>query len=209
MTWERIQGESGSGLDTHQAEWMKKGWKEACRLTHGLSNQHWTLDPFARTCPWADIRNDINPKMPTEHHLDALDFLQLMKDTHGPSSARVIILDPPFSERQAERYMDEVGHPNLYASPGYMGRLGVLVRDLLAGGGVVLKLGFNSNAPAQGLELVKGWTVAFGGGRNDVQMSIWRWPNMTLDEWPQIGNKRKTAYAPSPILPWQMPTSNG
>jgi len=195
-------------LDTHHAAWFRKGWEEASKMTRSLMNTHWTLDPFARTCPWADIRNDINPTMPTDHHLDALEFLQLLKKTHGPSMARIIILDPPFSERQAERYMDEMGHPNLYASPGYMGRLGVLVKDLLAGGGVVLKLGFNSNAPTQGLELVKGWTVAFGGGRNDVQMSIWRWPNMTLDEWPTLEDKPKKAYVPAPILPWGMPGYN-
>ncbi len=184
--------EPSASLDTHKTKYYRKAWADALKLTEPLVGLP-IVDPFARECPWADHRNDADPQFlmegKTTKCMDALEFMEWVKGELGPRSCRIILLDPPFSDRQAQRYMRDKeafkGHPNLYALPGYMGGIGSHIRDLLAPGGVCVKLGFNSNAPHQGLQLVKGWCVAFGGNRNDVIASIWKRVDESLERWTQ------------------------
>jgi hypothetical protein len=191
MMFERVF-EARGALDTHNSAYYRTAWKAALNMTDGLEDLP-IVDPFARECPWADHRNDADPQFLMEGKttacMDALEFMEWVKGELGPRSCRIILLDPPFSDRQAQRYMRDKdafkGHPNLYALPGYMGSIGSHIRDLLAPGGVCVKLGFNSNAPHQGLQLVKGWCVAFGGNRNDVMVSIWKRVDDSLERWTQ------------------------
>ena len=187
---ERIFETSLGSLETHTCGYYRKAWKYALKITQNLENLP-VIDPFARECPWADYRNDANPLFlemkKTTHNMDALDFLRWAKVNLGPRSCRIILLDPPFSDRQNQRYINEKdsfkGHPNLYALPGYMGKIGMDIRDLLAPGGVCVKLGYNTNAPYPGLNLEMVWCVAFGGNRNDVLVSIWKRQNDSLERW--------------------------
>jgi len=176
---ERLQGGQGS-LNTHHCAYYRRAWAYAKSATDEVGG--FVIDPFARMCPWADYRNDINPNIETTTHtMDAIDFLDEMLDVLGKHSCKIVLMDPPFSERQATRY--EGDHVNIYTVPGYTGELGKKAFTLLKPGGVIVKCGFNTNAPTAGMELLKTTVVAFGGTRNDVLVTVWRKPNQTLEPW--------------------------
>jgi hypothetical protein len=68
------------------------------------SGEKTIIDPFANGCKIGTITNDLNPKFDTTYHLDALDFLKLMKS----DSADVVIYDPPYSPRQVKECYEGV-----------------------------------------------------------------------------------------------------
>ncbi len=179
---ERIQSGSSAGIDTSQAVYFQKAWKEA---QHQISNiDGLILDPFARNCQWADITNDLNPDTKAKYHLDAKDFLELMLEEFGHNSVKCIIFDPPFSQRQYEKYEKECKSElvNIYSSPGKVVEIFDIARKLIKPGGIIIKLGYNSTRPILDYELTYLSTTNFGGNRNDVITSIWRNPNQTLFE---------------------------
>ena len=54
------------------------------------------VDPFAGMYSPATITNDLNPEMPTQYHMDALEFLRRLKT----GSVDGVLFDPPYSQRQ-------------------------------------------------------------------------------------------------------------
>lgn len=175
MTWERIQGGSSDGLDTHQTTYWKKIWKEILRE----EGEHLDLiiDPFARNCEIAHITNDIDPETRAQFHLDAKVFLEDSVVLGLPCG--FVIFDPPFSARQADRY--EAGHINIYTDPGYVSSCMKSIERLLIPGGRMLKFGFNSTRHSPLFRLLRGWVVNFGGNRNDVIVTLWE-KEMTLED---------------------------
>lgn len=178
----RTRGGSYDGIDTHKWKSYQMEWDRAIRFAFGpgWDRRDRVYDVFARNCHWGDVRNDLNPEYDTDYNLDCADFLELMAEQY-PASAGIILFDPPFSDRQsAEKY----GTTNLYtAADGRLKRCGEAMKQLLAPGGVVLKVGYNSNSPAPGLELIRVHLVSFGGTRNDVIFTHWKNPNRRLEEW--------------------------
>ena len=57
------------------------------------------IDPFAGMTSPAQIKNDINPEMPTEYHEDALEFLKRQPD----ESIYGALFDAPYSFVMAQR----------------------------------------------------------------------------------------------------------
>lgn len=182
-TFKRYQAGSAEGLDTHNGKYYAHGFKRCGIITSHLEGL--VLDPFARYCPWGDITNDINTDCPTTHHMDALEFLNLMLETHGANSFRIVLMDPPFSENQSRRYEAEVDGEvsNIYTNPTLASKIFKAASKLVMPGGVLLKLGYNTTRPDEHMELVEGWTVNFGGQRQDVLMTIWKNPNSNLNSW--------------------------
>ena len=187
----RYIGNPGDGVDTHKWKSYKAEYEWAKRQTHDKFNESWRyrllppderiahiIDPFARNCGWGTITNDIDPRWHTDYHLDGADFLEDLADQK--IKAKIILFDPPFSDRQNEdKY--EHGTSNLYCTgDGRIGRCGIAIKKLLFPGGICIKLGYNSNAPTKGLELIRLATVSFGGTRNDVIISHWINPNNSL-----------------------------
>lgn len=68
-------------------------------------NNYW-IDPFANRNKIASVTNDLNPIYETDYHLDALDFLELFKD----SSVDGVLYDPPYSPRQVSECYNDVGY---------------------------------------------------------------------------------------------------
>ena len=134
------------------------------------------IDPFARMCLWGTKRNDINPKFLgqyTTHCMDALEFL----NCEPTGEAHVVLLDPPFSNRQSE---EEYGTNNLYANPKYMSDLGKEIFRILKPSGYVVKCGFNSNPPARGFQMVELSICNMGASRNDIIITLWKKNQKTL-----------------------------
>ena len=182
----RYIGNPGDGVDTHKWKSYKTEYEWAKRQTHGKFNDiqdtdeavgH-IIDPFARNCGWGTITNDIDPKWHTDFHIDGADFLEDLVE--WGYKARIILFDPPFSDRQNEEKYEHATS-NLYTTgDGRIGRCGEAIKKLLFPSAICIKLGYNSNAPTKGLELIRLATVSFGGTRNDVIISHWINPNNSL-----------------------------
>lgn len=60
-----------------------------------LTNSKCSVDPFARNKQWATYTNDLNPDTIAEFHLDAYDFLVMLKNKR--INPDLILFDPPYS----------------------------------------------------------------------------------------------------------------
>lgn len=175
-----IVGSRGASRDTHKGGAYQTAWKKAGALTSHL-NGH-VCDPFARDCPWGDFTNDINEKFNTTFNMEALAFLKMCKKKI-PEGFRIVLMDPPFSDNQSEKYAKEcVGDvPNFYAADSsHASKVFKAASDLLMPGGILVKLGYNTTKPAHHLELVHLYVCNLGGMRHDTLISLWKNPNQIL-----------------------------
>ncbi len=90
-------------IDRHLAQHNSDTFPFACRI----------LDPFAResftTKLEYAITNDLNPEMPTDYHLEANDFCELILSEHGAGQYDIILWDPPYTMRQLKELYDGIG----------------------------------------------------------------------------------------------------
>lgn len=172
MNFTRITESTISGKDTHEHQGYQKAFGIACALNPPYDG-HCIVDLFARTCPWGTIRNDLNPTFKEEgfttHVMDALELLKSLE----VGTVDIILLDPPFSDRMNQDKYDEVGPTSLYTNPKYMSDLGKEISRVLRAGGIVVKAGFNSNAPGKNLDLYQVFLSHYGASRNDVIFTVW------------------------------------
>jgi len=174
---ERVSEASCASKDTHTHRGYQKAHKVVNTLLYNryaLGETYSTLDLFARECPWADFRNDLNPYYKKNNFTNmCMDALEAAKTFENASMA-VIYCDPPFSPRQAKDKYDEVGTTNLYTNPSYMSELGKEMYRICEPGGFVIKAGFNSNAPDPRFVPVAFFISHYYGSRNDVIFSVWQ-----------------------------------
>ena len=114
MTFIRINAQhpSEQSRDTHLTKWYRNGFREAMSYFNHQDDVV-IVDPFARSCPWGTITNDINPIYKTTHNKDALEFLKEL-----PSNfVHCVLWDPPFSARQEKEYGIR---SNLYTDSAYI-----------------------------------------------------------------------------------------
>lgn len=134
------------------------------------------IDPFARTCLWGTRRNDINPEYLheyTTHCMDAIEFL----NSEATSQTDVLLFDPPFSDRQAK---EEYGTSNLYSDPNYIKRLYSECFRVLKDGGLMIKCGYDSNRPHDGMTMKGLYILNMGFPRYDIMISLWVKEQKTL-----------------------------
>ena len=132
------------------------------------------VDPFANDSKLASITNDINPKFDTDYHMDALDFLKLIKDAY----ADVVLYDPPYSPRQVKECYDSLGLPLTAEETKASWRARHLdeIARILKPGGFALSFGWNTNGVGKkrGFEIVEVLVVAHGGSKNDTLRTVER-----------------------------------
>ena len=162
-------------LDTSKSSWYESLFMKYNALTSNLNGK--IIDPFARSCEWGDITNDINPEFKTTYNLDALEFSKILIDKN--EIARIILFDPPFSFNQAERYI-EGEMKNLYTDPAFISNLSNNLCSIIEPNGYFIKLGYNSTKPSKNMSLVEIMNVNIGSCRNDVIVSIWKNVQHTL-----------------------------
>lgn len=127
------------------------------------------IDPFANTSKYGTITNDLNPEYDTTYHMDALDFLKIMKS----DSADYVLFDPPFSPRQAAECYHSVGKEKLTGSVTNM-RYWALCKDnvarILKPGGKCISFGWNTNGigKKRGFRMEEILLCAHGGSKNDT-----------------------------------------
>lgn len=130
------------------------------------------VDPFAGKNSPATIRNDINPDMPTDTHMDALEFLKEFEN----ESVAGVLYDPPYSVRQlAECYKglgisvtQETTRPNFWTN------IKAEIARIVKVTGKVISFGWQSGGigKTHGFELQRILLVPHGGIHNDTICTV-------------------------------------
>lgn len=112
-----------------------------------------------------EIRNDIDPTMPAEFHMDALEFVKLWDGDQFDT----VILDPPYSIRKSmEKYNGRITSPFLKLKDE-------LVR-IVRRGGKIITFGYSTNVMGRrrGFILEKVCILSHGGAIHDTLISVER-----------------------------------
>lgn len=133
------------------------------------------IDPFAGKHSPAEITNDLNVDMPTEYHLDALDFLRQLNGEH-PVGA---IFDPPYSITQARDCYGRIGMDRLKIKPTsmkYWAEVKNKLADMVSVDGLVICFGWSSMGLGEnrGFRMIEILLVPHGGSKNDTICTVER-----------------------------------
>lgn len=127
------------------------------------------IDPFANSCKYGTITNDLNPEYDTDYHMEALDFLKMIET----ESADVVLYDPPYSTRQVKELYQGFGKDKLIpemTNTKYWQWCKDEVARILKPDGVCLSFGWNSNGlgMVRDCNIIEILLVAHGGIHNDT-----------------------------------------
>ncbi len=133
-----------------------------------------TVDAFAGMSVFADLRNDLNPESPAQHHMDALEFLQSLES----ECADTILFDPPYSPRQLSECYKNFGRKVTQTDTQQRtwSRWADEYARITKLGGKAISFGWSSG----GLGMKRGFTiekimlVPHGGGHNDTIVVVER-----------------------------------
>ena len=132
------------------------------------------IDPFANESTYGTITNDLNPKYDTDYHMDALDFLKMLKT----KSADMILYDPPYSPRQVKECYDGIGIKVTADDTKASWRAKHLdeIQRILKPNGLCISFGWNTNGVGKkrGFEIIEILLVAHGGSKNDTLCTVER-----------------------------------
>lgn len=131
------------------------------------------IDPFANSCKYGTITNDLNPEFETTFCLDALDFLKQQES----NIADVILFDPPYSMRQASELYKAFGKKKLETSitnMGYWAKCKDECARILKTEGTIITCGWNTNGLGKnrGFEVLEILIVYHGGSKNDTLVTV-------------------------------------
>lgn len=141
-----------------------------------------SVDPFARNKRWATYTNDLNPETKAQFHLDALEFLEMLKQQKV--KADVVIFDPPYSMRQVKECYAGIGIDKVpFDKTRGWRRERDLLSDLLKPNGIALSFGWNSQGlgKKRGFDLIEILLVSHGREHNDTICTVERKIQSTFD----------------------------
>jgi hypothetical protein len=131
-----------------------------------------SVDPFARNKRWATYTNDLNPETAAEYHLDAYDFLVMLRDK--AVSPDLLIFDPPYSRQQVKEVYAGIGrHYGIQDSQDHSTNWSKerdVIDRILCVGGYVISCGWNSAGMGKerGYKPIELLLVPHGGNHNDT-----------------------------------------
>ena len=128
-----------------------------------------SIDPFARNKRWATYTNDLNPDTAAEYHMDALEFLIMLK-ARGVI-ADLVIFDPPYSPTQIKQCYSDIGNDRFYrGGEENWKKERDIIYDILKCGGHVLNFGWNSCGMGKNrdCEIIEIMLVPHGAAHNDT-----------------------------------------
>ena len=130
------------------------------------------IDPFANTSTFADITNDLDPSMPTDYHMEAMDFLRMFDDC----SVDGVLYDPPFSPRQVKECYNKLNKTVSWMTTScrYWSAQKDEIARILKPGGKVITCGWNSDGLGinRGFRLERVLLVPHGGHKNDTIVTV-------------------------------------
>jgi hypothetical protein len=140
------------------------------------------LDKYMGNCKrWADLfagmnspaefTNDLNPALPVQHHMNAMDYVDIL-----PDSLNGVLWDPPYSIHQIKVSYQNFGVKS--SLPDDPTGTFVSVKDKLANkiivGGYVISFGWNHTGFGmnRGFEKVEILDIDHGGGHNCTCVAV-------------------------------------
>ena len=133
------------------------------------------VDPFARNATRGTITNDLNPDTAAQFHMDALAFVEMLRDQGTQADA--VLFDPPYSPRQVSELYQRIGL-TVTQQDTQTGRLYRRVkaglRAILRPGGVAVCFGWNSTGLGPHYALEEVLLVAHGAAHNDTIITVER-----------------------------------
>jgi hypothetical protein len=148
-----------------------------------LNKARVSVDPFARNCRWFNHSNDLNPETAAEHHLDARDFLWMLRDRGV--RADLLICDPPYSPRQiVECYAVAGIKPTMVdtQSARLMSEVRDLLEEIATEDAVCLSFGWSTVGMGKGWAIERIMLVSHGGAHNDTICMAERRKKSSRDE---------------------------
>ncbi len=128
------------------------------------------IDPFAGKNSPAEYTNDLNPKMPTDVHGDAVIYCMKWEGSEGKFDG--VLFDPPYSLRQIKECYDAVGETLDYDRTKHASFDDVkrVISPKIKSGGYAISFGWSSNGfgKNRGFEIVEILLVPHGGHHNDT-----------------------------------------
>jgi DNA modification methylase len=135
-------------------------------------NQGVIVDPFANINKIANITNDIDREMPTDYHMDALEFLKTLPNNYVDT----VLFDPPYSPRQVSECYKKVGKTvdMKTTQSSYWTTLKKEISRIIKPGSKVITCAWNSGGIGKkyGFEIEKILLVAHGGWHNDTIVTL-------------------------------------
>lgn len=127
------------------------------------------IDPFAGKFSPAKLRNDHNPEMPAEYHMEALDFVKSINHQEGFAG---ILFDPPYSFTQIKQHYELLGQKATKENTqiGFYEKVKSAACEKIKKGGYAISFGWNTNGfgKARGFKIIEIMCIAHGGSKNDT-----------------------------------------
>lgn len=135
-----------------------------------VNNHELWVDPFSGKSQLVIQSNDIDKKMPSMFHLDALEFLL----GFGGGSVSGVLLDPPFSPAQAKWCYDVNKFKRNTEFWKHIAKCKRQAGFIIKKGGIAISFGFNSGGIGKkyGFELLEILLIAHGGNVNDTIVTV-------------------------------------
>ena len=130
------------------------------------------IDPFAGKYSPAELTNDLNPDMPTIHHLSALTFLKAQKN----NSFIGVLFDPPYSPRQVKEVYNGIGIKTVMkdTQASVWSNWKKEIARIVKPNGIVICCGWNSMGIGKnrGFKMLEILLVPHGGAKNDTIVTV-------------------------------------
>jgi len=131
------------------------------------------IDPFCGENSPAHIRNDLNPKIEAEYHMEALAFLQLFED----ESVDGVLYDPPYSPRQIAECYKSVGldtQKGIRTRATFWSEVKDEIARITKPNAKVISCGWNSMGMGinRGFLMTRILLVPHGGNHNDTIVTV-------------------------------------
>lgn len=130
------------------------------------------IDPFAGEYSPAEFTNDLNQNKPTKYHLEASNFLKLMKDD-GMSGG---LFDPPYSLLQIMECYEGIGivPDKKWATTKFYTDVKDGLSRVIKSGGLCISFGWNTIGlgKIRGFEIIEVLIVSHGRLHNDTLVTV-------------------------------------
>ena len=141
-------------------------------LKEELTGGIW-IDPFCGENSPALHRNDLNPQIKAEYHIEALAFLRLFED----ESVDGVLYDPPYSPRQITECYKSIGQDTqkgLRTRASFWSEIKDEISRVTKPGAKVISCGWNSMGMGinRGFCMTRILLVPHGGNHNDTIVAV-------------------------------------
>jgi len=157
---------------------MPSPWTFSIRPVKSLLDRYvgegWNwVDPFAGKYSPAKLRNDMNPEMPAEYHMEALEFSESISHEGGFEG---VLFDPPYSFRQISEHYKSLGMKatQMQTSMAFYEKVKSVLCRKIKSNGYAISFGWNTNGfgKARGFKIIEIMAVAHGGSKNDTFITV-------------------------------------